>query len=81
MPTRNDGRRATFERRHYAAVADIVRCTRARSHASPEEVWADLTEEFCRRSAADNGNFQRVMFKHAWTGEMNGHDFKTQVGR
>jgi len=81
MTSRTNGRRTTFERRHYAAVADIVRCTRALPHDSPDEVWTDLTEEFCRRFAADNGNFQRATFKRACAGESNGHDFKAEAAR
>lgn len=66
MMTRTNGPRSKFERRHYRALADVIRRTRQLPHDSCAEAWGDLIETLCDHFASDNPNFQRGTFKR-WT--------------
>lgn len=80
MTSRSNGRRATFERRHYRRIAEALAAAKRRPADSPLEAILDLQEDLADLFAADNDNFQRSTFRRA-CGDSNGHDFKREAAQ
>jgi hypothetical protein len=62
-----------FQKRHYPALAEMIKATRALPHDSADELWADLIEALVERFAADNPEFRPDAFRAACG--VNGHRF------
>jgi hypothetical protein len=56
-----------FQKRHYTAVAAILRRAAARPNDSVQECLADLTQDFAALFRGDNPDFQSVKFIEATT--------------
>jgi hypothetical protein len=52
----------TFQRRHYVALAEIVRVAKLRPNDSPAEAITDLQEDLADFLAANNPSFDRDRF-------------------
>jgi hypothetical protein len=67
------GKKPAFARRHYVALANIVRLARLRPNDSQGELLDDLTQDLADLFARDNPKFKREKFETAaaldWTRE------------
>ena len=54
-----------FERRHYEAVAEVLRLARQRPNSSAAECLDDLVEDFIALFSRDNSAFRAGTFRDA----------------
>jgi hypothetical protein len=54
-----------FARRHYEAIAEIMRRTQSNNDGGGADIWWSIREELTNLFAADNPRFHRSRFKEA----------------